>query len=287
MVLEKARGKKEPQSRNWQITDFEMLDYKKIYKNYKDIVRFVGWGREICPKTNREHYQAWIQLVNKKTMGGVKRLLGSKAVHVERMYASVEALDKYCQKDGNYQSIGKYITMGARSDMEYMKKLIEDGCSEEDMWNTNFQLTTQYGNRFMKYKQIIDKKKTREFRKVEVILHKGATGTGKTRNAVESCTEHPYIIRGKKVGKEWWDGYDGEKEIVIDEYNNNISCDALLSLLDGYQLMIPFKGGYTYARWTKVYITTNLEELHMNALEEHQAALARRITKTVVFRKPL
>jgi hypothetical protein len=84
---------------------------------------------------------------------------------------------------------------------------------------------------------------------------------------------------------QWWDGYDGEKSILIDEYDNQIPITRLLNLLDGYHLRLPVKGGFTYAAWTKVIITTNLNplELHPNAKQQHRAALHRRINRTQLF----
>ncbi len=44
-------------SRNWIFTDFELLDYGEILSAYDDIVKYISWGEEICPKTDKKHYQ--------------------------------------------------------------------------------------------------------------------------------------------------------------------------------------------------------------------------------------
>ena len=123
---------------------------------------------------------------------------------------------------------------------------------------------------------MVDKKNRKKFRKVEVVVLSGSTGTGKTRKAMEEAN---YKITGNQL--QWWDGYEGEKCICIDEYNNDIGITELLNILDGYELRLPIKGSFTYANWNKVYITTNLtkSQFHSNAKSEHRKALFRRVTK--------
>ncbi len=111
-----------------------------------------------------------------------------------------------------------------------------------------------------------------------VEIHTGPTGTGKTRACYDSDA---FMIHGDSL--DWWDGYCGEKTLVIDEYSNQISLTKLLGILDGYQLRLPIKGGFTYARWTTVKITTNLGELHEKAKWEHRCALERRVTNTINY----
>ena len=85
-------------SRNWQITDFKLLDWNKIYSDNKDIIRFLGWGLEICPKTKKKHNQAWVQFKNPKRMGGLHKMAQSK-FHCEVIYGTTEQNCKYCSKD--------------------------------------------------------------------------------------------------------------------------------------------------------------------------------------------
>ncbi len=279
-VLSQKKKGKPTQSRNWCFTDFEELNFGEIYKEYKDIIRYIIWGREICPKTKKVHNQGWIQLVNKKLMGGVKRLLGTKKIHLEPMWGNEYSNEKYCKKENDWKSEGKFIKQGERSDLERVKKKISDGATMEEVAEDHFGLWCQYGRQFKEYQAMKVASKTKKFRKLEVLVHKGMTGTGKTRDAMNAC-DNPYKIQGDEL--QWWDGYMGQKELVIDEYANQIPVTKLLSILDGYQLRLPIKGGFTYAQWEKVYITTNLHVLHINAKPEHQKALERRITKTIDY----
>jgi len=55
----------------------------------------------------------------------------------------------------------------------------------------------------------------------------------------------------------WWDGYQGQKILLIDDFYGTIKYGKLLNILDIYPLRLPTKGGHTYANWEKIYITSN------------------------------
>lgn len=265
------------QSKNWCFTDFELLDWGKIFSGTDDI-RYICWGEETCPKTKKKHYQGWVQTDKKKRLGGIKKLCQSKKIHLEACRGSEGDNEKYCQKDNQYKTVGKFITQGMRTDLNLLKAIIDEGKTLEEVANTDFHAFIQYNRGFQEYKKIVDRRLRKKFRKVKVIHIHGKTGTGKTRKAMES-SEDIYKIQGKAL--QWWDGYEGEKTLVIDEYDSDIPLTELLGILDGYQLRLPIKGSFTYANWDTVYITSNIKKLHTNAKQEHRDALRRRITETV------
>ncbi len=265
------------QSKNWCFTDFELLDWTKIYKD-SDNIRYICWGTEVCPSTKKKHYQGWIQTTTKKRIGGIKKLCQSKMIHVESCRGSENENNKYCQKDNLYQTEGDFITQGKRTDLDELKRILDNGGTLKDIADENIQAFVQYNRGFEKYKNMIDKSARKSFRELEVTLIHGKTGSGKTKEAMKH-DDDTYKIQGNAL--QWWDGYDGEKKLVIDEYDNQISCTELLGILDGYQLRLPIKGGFTYANWTQVIITSNYRKLHTNARKQHRLALSRRITKTI------
>ncbi len=181
------------QSKNWCFTDFELLDWGKIYKG-NDEIRYICWGKERCPQTKKIHYQGWIQMDKKKRLGGIKKTCHSKKLHIEACRGSEGDNEKYCQKDKKYNTIGEYITQGQRTDLEILKKTIDEGGKLEDIANQNFQAFVQYNRGFQEYKKIIDKKLRKGFRKVKVIHIHGKTETGKTRKAMEF--KDTYKIQG-------------------------------------------------------------------------------------------
>lgn len=270
-------NRKGQRSRNWCFTLYEKFDPTLCFEHKENDgkFRYICAGQEICPETGRQHIQGWCQFNEAKSFGQCKKLLRSNSVHIEQVRGSCDENDEYCKKDGKWKSCGNFRRMGERMDISEVHEMLKDGASVKEIAEANFQTYLKFPRAIDDYRQIISKENAKAWRSVEVILISGATGTNKTRWA---ATQADYIIRGHSL--EWWDGYCDEKTILIDEYANDIKVTKLISLLDGYQLRLPVKGGFTYARWNKIIITTNLRELHHQAIPEHQAALQRRITET-------
>jgi len=271
----KSTPKKRVRSRNWCFTDNKCIDWTTMYTENSDIIRYILWGKESAPKTGKDHHQGWIQMINAKDMGPLKKLFAAYGckVHLEMCMGTEMQNDEYCKKNKNVTTFGKFLVQGQRTDLEQIKKKLDSGGAISTIADEHFGDFLRYHKGIEKYKQLIDKRDSRKFRNMTVEIHKGPTGTGKTR----ACyTDGAFLIHGDSL--DWWDGYEGEKTLVIDEYSNQISLTKLLGILDGYQLRLPIKGGFTYARWNTVKITTNLEDIHDKAKWEHRAALERRVT---------
>ena len=215
------------QSKNWCFTDFELLDWDKIYTESDDI-RYICWGTEVCPSTKKKHYQGWIQVKHKKRIGGIKKLCRSIKLHIESCRGTVGDNEQYCQKDNLYHKKGDFITQGKRTDLDELKKILDNGGTLKDIADENFQTFVQYNRGIEKYKKIIDKISRRQFRKLEVIHIHGETDCGKTTAAM-AYDENAYLIHGHQL--QWWDEYDGEETIVIDEYDNDIGL-LIVNLAD-------------------------------------------------------
>ncbi len=181
----------------WCFTDFEHLKWDEIQAN--ENVRYVGVGEEKCPKTGKIHYQGWIQLINKISMGQLKKIIGSDKIHIETCKGSVEQNELYCGKDGNFVSHGTYVTQGTRTDLNNLKKIIDDGGDILDVAEADFGTFLRYHKGFEKYKTLVEQQNTRNFRKVKVALITGPTGCGKTKRAVESSKNDYFKISGDEI----------------------------------------------------------------------------------------
>nr|WRQ56664.1 MAG: putative replication protein [Circovirus sp. gt2AU] len=116
-------------------------------------------------------------------------------------------------------------------------------------------------------------------------LH-GSTGVGKTRCALELAE---YLGCGSDVwvsnaSLQWFDGYDGQRVAVLDDYRtNHCKFSTILRLLDRYRFSVPFKGGFVLWQPLFIIITTPKSARAMWNLrtEEDIAQLERRITLSV------
>jgi hypothetical protein len=123
------------------------------------------------------------------------------------------------------------------------------------------------------------------FREVSVHVYWGRTGTGKTRRAVEENQDSYYILRNYGGTNVWFDGYNNETTLIIDEFYGWIKFGMLLTYLDGYKTTLPVKGGTMWAHWNKVIITSNCEHRswYKNITELQWGALERRISEEIYF----
>jgi len=81
-----------------------------------------------------------------------------------------------------------------------------------------------------------------------------------------------------------FNGYDGESNIVFDDFYGEVRYSDLLDIMDGYQQMVNVKYGHRFAQWTTVYFTSNLppEDWYRSQFPEGiSPALSRRITTVI------
>lgn len=273
-----SSSRRKGRSRRYVFTDYKKIDFKKVYEAQTKQIRYIAWGQEVCPESGRHHQQGWVQFHNAKTLAAAKKCLGDRSLHLETAKGSVAENEAYVSKeDTSPVCLGELPVQGTRSDLETVRAAIAKGSSDLQVANAHFGTWVRYQKSFAKYRSLTESANAEAFRHVSVVLLAGRTGSGKTRYAAKYAG---FLIQADQIGK-WWDGYEGQRVICIDEYNNNVPITTLLTLLDGYRHRLPLKGSFTYAQWTTVFITTNLRELHLNASEAHRLALCRRITTVI------
>ncbi|MEM2619589.1 MAG: hypothetical protein QW356_08980, partial [Candidatus Hadarchaeales archaeon] len=114
----------------------------------------------------------------------------------------------------------------------------------------------------------------------EVIVLWGPTGTGKSRTAWAEAGLDAYP---KDPLSKFWDGYNGQRHVVIDEFRGGINISHMLRWLDRYPTIVEVKGASVCLAATKIWITSNLDprNWYQDLDAETKAALLRRFTKVV------
>lgn len=277
--------KRQSARKNWCFTDWKLADWEDFVDAPDElgidtsgrILAYCCWGEEIAPKTGKKHYQGWLQLKKKLTLGQLKKQLKMPDLHLEACKGNEEQNNKYCKKEGKYWTLGKFTKQGQRTDLEKLYKEIKNGKTVEEIMDTDFGTYCRYRRGILDAVELCQKRVRSQFRQVEVDYAFGPTESGKTRWGMSH--NDVFKIQGSEMN--WFDGYNGEKTLVIDEYANDLKITKLLGILDGYQLRLPVKGGFTWANWDHVIITSNIEPqmLHAHAIDSHRKALFRRITR--------
>lgn len=266
-----------PNQRCWCFTAWSFPDFElKAERNFT--LRYVVFGLEECPKTGEFHFQGYCEFSDKVSMATVKKVFNDNTMHLEPRYGTQAQAIEYCCKDGQVHEWGTPQFSGKRND-------IADIITECKTVN---EVMDKYPSVYCAYRNGLRDIYTRRFmedipdwRAVEVRVYYGSTGSGKTRKAVTEAKSHGtyYKLTCHDNNSLWFDGYTGQTSLIIDEFYGWIKWNFLLTLLDGYnQCRLPIKGGFTFASWTHVYITSNVHPMYWYKSIRDMSPLMRRIT---------
>lgn len=236
-----------------------------------DNVKWSIRGKEVCPSTGREHIQWAIYFKNPRAVSGVRKAM--PGAHVEIMRGTCEQSEAYCRKDGNFVEHGIMPTQGERKDLHEIADEIVGGCTMSD-------IAVNYPGKFVQYHRGFSALRSRVMGrrkwKTEIIWLWGPTGTGKSKQASEMAPNAYWKMGGNK----WWDGYDGEDDIIIDDYRCDLcTFSYLLRLFDRYPLRVESKGGSVEMLAKRIIVTApySPSEMWSGRTPEQLEQLLRRI----------
>lgn len=254
---------------------------------------------ELGDETKRIHIQAYFQFKNPLKWSTLQNLLPYGS-HIEKPKGSPEENRHYCSKPvkdcrckhcikpggrapgGSSLESGEIRVQGARTDLIKFKRAIDEGKKEAEIIADEemFGVWARHPNLFKRYKcaKIVPRRRESP---PDVSFYHGATGVGKTRRVFDEHKEDVYI----KDSSKWWDGYEGQRCILLDEINphDHWKIDELLRFLDRYPYQGQTKGGYVNINSPFIVLTSNksLEELYPEISSEQMSALERRIINKV------
>jgi hypothetical protein len=207
--------------------------------------------------------------------------------HVEAAHGTAADNRKYCSKDGDFWEEGTLPSQGNRSDIRELAQSIIDGQSIQTIAQDHPDQWIKYHGGILSLKGRVDRQKFRAFRNLDITVLWGPTGVGKTRYAYDQHERDAIYKINPIAGQYWFDGYEGEPVLIIDEWRDQWKEERLLQLLDGYECQLPIKGSHTYAGWTTVYITSNINPDNWWGKFEMSSPLKRRITRIRHVTEPL
>lgn len=257
-----------------------------------EATRYIAGQIEKCPTTNRLHVQAYLHLKNPKAMSPLKKLLG-QAVHLEPRRGTIKEAIQYCTKLetriwGPFTE-GEEPHQGISSDLRSVCAAITDG-EIKSIQQVMIEAPSTYCRNRNGLRDLIGnsiKARTQSFRNLTVEIWYGEAGTGKTRGAYERHEQLYSLEQSANASDVWFDGYEGEKVLLIDDFYGWIRFSFILKLLDGYRLKLPVKGSYTWAEWDHIIITSNSAPWNWYRWSDNMnwGAFKRRITKVIYFEK--
>lgn len=184
---------------------------------------------EICPTTQRPHYQGFALLCLEKHKRGV-RLTGAKAIldpifqncHIEATRGSTAAASAYCEKDdtrapggGPWRFGDLTRSQGTRSDLLNVKDSVDANVDTATLWEEHFQSMVRYHKSIEVYRNL---KIARRTEQTELIIMVGPTAVGKTTWIMDTYPDAFWVSPPTKGQSLWWDGYAQQETVVLDEF---------------------------------------------------------------------
>lgn len=285
-------------SRRYILTIFGITDEVNVIETFctsATNVKCAAWQLEQGSTTNHPHIQLYIVCNKPVRMSQVKSWFKNNP-HVEKCMGTHEDNVNYCTKDEGringpfyYPSMAEVLscTQGARFDISDMFKMVKEGKSELEVAEANPAAYARSHKAVQRYFNLVFTPVFRD--NIVCNVYYGAPGAGKSRAAWEEALAE---VNGdltkvySKAAGDWWDGYNGQPIVVIDDFYGSIRYSELLKILDRYPLSVQIKGGHVSMRAIKFYITSNShprdwysgikDKIDLNALK-------RRISSIICF----
>lgn len=273
----KKGGKKKPltdeqkkeyaKSRNWCFTSYELQLYDVWKASEVDLrahgVKYLVYQEEIGNTEKRTHLQGYVEFVREKTRKKIKKILGDKAMHLEPRKGTADEARVYCIKVDTRSKvaveIGTFIhCQGKRTDLQLITELALSSASLSATMQSDPTTFVRYHRGLERVISIADGGRVGQYVKISCTLLVGATGLGKTSLVyAENELCNIYRLSTPEGGRVWFDGYDGQDVLLIDDFYGLIPYEQMLILIDNYVNRVQIKGGFAISRWTKIYITSN------------------------------
>lgn len=237
---------------------------------------YLVYGFEKAPTTGTPHLQCYIEFKNAaipiKKSSSWKKMFPT--AHWERRRGTAQEASAYCKKDEDWREFGTLSKQGERTDFQRMFARIKTGASDldliEEFGNTAFRSL----NAISKVRLLSQPKRTWP---MEVRIYYGLPGTGKSRAVFDEFKLDEIFVKPKS---KWWDGYEGQKVVVIDDFDPihmDWSFDYMLTLLDRYPMSLEYKGGFVNMSSKIIIFTTNFLPWEWFPDRKNRLAFFRRI----------
>lgn len=235
-------------------------DKEKLLK--EKIISYVKFQYE-KGKSGTPHYQGVFYLKNPNTCSGLRKHFPGCGYMAP--VKDTKGAITYCGKsesrlDGPWER-GTPPKQGARSDLLVCKEIVDGGGRMEDLFEQSFSNAVRYGRGLQSYINLVDKKQPRSWQ-TTCYVYAGDARIGKSEAVKEEVQAWGgktfwLTLEGGNMGKVWWDGYDGEPNVVIDEFEQQIRLGDLKRIIDSTPYKVPIKGGHVELKARRVWIMSN------------------------------
>lgn len=199
--------------------------------------------------------------------------------HLEAAKGTHEECVEYCKKEGDFCEFGA-LRQGERTDLDEARMMCQEDRPMREVTTVCSSPAIRVAEKYLSYNE------TPRDQAPDITWIWGPSGCGKSRWAREQAElQAAGDVYYKNDTTRWWDGYDGHRCAVIDDWRSDSwPVTYTLGLLDRYPFRVETKGGYRQFKANHIWITTintpEQEWIRFHASEDSRQLL-RRITRIV------
>lgn len=228
--------------------DFRLIDFEA-----QKFVKFAVYQLEVGDDSGLEHFQGYLECIGKKSIKQLHTIPGLERAHFEVRRGTASQAITYATKEDTRVDgpwfFGEAKEQGKRNDLENIKLLVENKTPLVDIWDAHFSSMVRYHRSIKEYKRIKTPVRN-HITRIYIII--GKSGIGKSRLAREMAPEAYW-----KPNTKWWDDYDGQSDVVWDEFTGQYPFRDLLRILDSTPLSVESKGSTVQFVADLVIFTSN------------------------------
>lgn len=195
--------------------------------------RYIVVGSEVGEK-GTPHLQGFVIFKTNKRLSGCKKLL--QTAHWEITKGTSEQAADYCKKDGDFKEVGVLSEQGKRTDLQKACDIIKESGSLKRVAEDYPETYVRYSRGLRDYALITVE--PYDHVTVRGIWIYGPPGTGKTHSA-RHFDPNAYM----KAQNKWWDGYNGQLTVILDDLDTNVLGHYLKIWADKWSCTGETKGG--------------------------------------------
>lgn len=237
-------------------------------------ITYMAWCKE-QGSSGTPHFQIYLETKGKLRWNSIKNKVSPLGLWVAPSRDSEKGRE-YCMHEGKHKDKGgmtegpwehgtfKGATQGKRNDLHSMAKLVQSGKSL-------FEVSEADPSTFIKFHggikalQALQPQERRSWM-TKLIIYSGIPGSGKSHMAKEEADKYIESTGGEvyywtapatKTDKIWFNGYTGQKAVIINDFYGTLDIDIFKNLIDKYPFRVEIKNGSCEWLAETVWITSN------------------------------
>jgi len=236
---------------------------------------------EVCPKTQREHIQGFIQFKLSCGIKDAQKQIGLGKIHLEPRSGTVQQAYNYCKKPESRHPYSQPININILGEPNWthprlpgqhwripiIQYHLRQGLTIQDLTDDPHVGDYAIGRIRADFQVCSPPQSYAGTRHSFAVYGPGGTGKSELIKGVASrlCTKFnwsTYTYSNPSHDKVWFQDYRGEQIMLIHEYKGSFPFEYFKQLIDHGEISLPFKGGSRKSNINIILIASNYPPEH-------------------------